>query len=96
MYWIHVAERDHFSDEYEALTKKASLPKSSPLLSLHPFLDDMGFICKGGRQQNSKLIYDSQHPVILHGNHAISKLIIHSEHLCLLHTGPLLVTASLN
>ena len=96
MYWIRVIQKDHFSDEYKALCKKVQLPTSSVLLSLRPFLDDMGLLRVGGRQQNSKLIYDSQHPLILHGNHPISKLIIRSEHLRLLHAGPLLVAASLN
>ena len=96
MYWIRMIQKDHFSDEYKALCKKVRLPTSSPLLSLRPFLDDMGLIRVGGRQQNSKLIYNSQHPLILHRNHPICKLIIHSEHLRLLHAGPLLVAASLN
>ena len=49
----------------------------------------------GGRQQNSRLTYDSQHPLILHGKHPVSKLIIRTEHVHLLHAGPLLVAASL-
>lgn len=95
MYWIRVAQGDHFSDEYEALMRKAPLPKSSPLLFLHPFLDNMGVIRVGGRQENSMLTYDNQHPMILYGNHTICKLI-HSEHLRLLHAGPPLIAASLN
>ena len=96
MYWIRVAQGDHFSDEHEALMRKTPLSKSSPLLSLRPFLDNMGVIRVGGRQENSVLTYDNQHPMILHGNHTICKLIIHSEHLRLLHAGPLLIAASLN
>ena len=42
------------------------------------------------------LRYNCQHPLILHGMHAISKLIIRTEHLRLLHAGPLLVSASLS
>lgn len=60
---------------------KKALPKSSPLLSLNPFMDDTGLIRLGGRQEHSRLSYDSKHPTILHGNHPVTKLIIHTEHL---------------
>ena len=94
-YWVSVAQKDCFLDEINAIISKKPLSRSSPLLSLTPFIDGAGLLRVGGRQQNAKLAYDSQHPLILHGKHPISKLIIHAEHLRLLHAGPLLIAASL-
>ena len=48
MYFICIAQRDQFGEEYEVLAKKTSLAKSSPL-SLQPFLNDMGLIRVGDR-----------------------------------------------
>ena len=59
-------------------------------------MDDKNILRVGGRERNSQLNYDKQHPVILHGTHPLSKLIIRNEHLRLLHAGPTLTAASLN
>jgi len=93
-YWVLVSQKVHFSSEIGAIKAKKSIPRHSPLLSLNAFMDGAKLLRVGGRQQNSKLTYDSQHPLILHGNHPITKLIIRTEHLRLLHTGPLLVSTS--
>ena len=95
-YWLHVAQIACFSSDIETLGKKTSLPRSSSLLTLRPFLDDKHLLRVGGRQENSPMKYETRHPVILHGGHPISKLLIRSEHLRLLHAGPLLVAASLS
>ena len=94
-YLVSLSQFAHFAAEIVAVKSPASLPKSSTLLSLNPFLDEVGLLRVGGRQQNSKLTYDRQHPIILHGKHPVSKLLVHTEHLRLLHAGPLLVAASL-
>ena len=94
-YWVSLSQFAHFAAEIVAVKSPASLPKSSTLLSLNPFLDEVGLLRVGGRQQNSKLTYDRQHLIILHGKHPVSKLLVHTEHLRLLHAGPLLVAASL-
>ena len=70
-------------------------PESSPLFTVHPFVDSNGVIRVGGRIQNSRISYASRHPVVLHGKHPITKLIISSEHSRLLHAGPTLIMASL-
>lgn len=94
-HWISISQAAHFKTEVAALRSGTSLPRSSPLVSLNVFRDEDGLLRVGGRQQNSKLSYDRQHPIILHGTNPVSKLLIHSEHLRLLHAGPLLVSASL-
>ena len=94
-YWISIIQNDHFQNEIQILKQERLLKKSSPLLPLHPFLDSNKLLRVGGRQQNSKLSYSNQHPLILHGKHPVTRLIIHSEHQRLLHAGPTLLTASL-
>ena len=78
------------------LKEDRQLHKSSPLIPLHPYLDVDDLIRVGGREQNSNRAYSTQHPVILHGSHAIIRLIIQSEHLWFLHAGPTLLSYSLN
>ena len=94
-YWISLSQGAHFSKEIGTLKAKASIPRSSALRSLNPFLDEQGLLRVGGRQENSELAYSRRHPTIIHGNHPVSKLLFLSEHLRLLHAGPLLVSASL-
>ena len=95
-YWFHVSQQSHFDNELNAIQKKVSIPDSSCLLPLHPIVDSSSLLRVGGREQNSKAPYSSQHPIILHGKHPVTKLIIQSEHLRLLHAGPKLLTASLS
>ena len=95
-YWVSIAQEDYFEKEIQAIKKGKVLPKSSPLLSLHPIIDSSGVIRVGGRGCNQKVPYSSQHPVILSGKHPLARLIIHFEHLCLLHAGPTLLACSLN
>ena len=91
-YWISIIQNDHFQNRIQTLKQECLLKKSSPLLPLHPFLDSNKLLRVGGRQQNSKLSYSKQHPLILHGKHHVTKLIIRSEH----HAGPTLLTTSLS
>ena len=95
-YWIVFSQGECFSAEVATLKSKQQMPRSSCVLSLHPFLDSEGILRVGGRQANAKLAYSQRHPVILHGKHPVSKLIVRSEHLRLLHAGPTLTSASLN
>ncbi len=57
MYWVSVSQAAHFATEIGALKSSTSLLKSGLYT---PFLDKIGILCVGGRQQNSKLSYDSQ------------------------------------
>ena len=95
-YWIAVVQRQHFTEEIKALKKQSALSSSSSLLSLHPILDSNNLLRVGGRQQNSKLLYSKQHPLILLGKHPVTKLIILTEHIRLLHAGPTLLSSSLS
>ena len=95
-YWLATTQVQQFAMEITNLKKGRQLHKSSPLISLHPFIDPDNVIRVGGREQNSNRAYSTQHPVILRGSHPITRLIIRSEHLRLLHAGPTLLSCSLN
>ena len=82
--------------EIASLQSDKSLPHSSSLLPLHPFLDKDGFLWMGGRQEHSKLSFFKLHPIILHGKHPLTKLLVWLEHRRLLHGGPTLVITSLS
>ena len=95
-YWLLLTQQLVFRDEIDALTCGDSLPCSSRLFHLHPFVDSSGLLRVGGRGQNAEMSYSVIHPIILPGKHPITSLIISSEHQRLLHAGPTLLTASLN
>ena len=95
-YWLSISQQEHFAREIDAIQREDTIPNSSCLLPLHPLIDSSGLIRVGGREQNSRAPYSSQHPIILHGKHPVTKLLIQSEHLRLLHAGPKLLTSSLS
>ena len=95
-YWVKLSQRAHFSREIGALKAERGISRASPLLSLNPFLDTVGLLRVGGREQNSKRLYGSQHPLIMHSRHPIAKFLACSEHVRLLHAGPLLLSTSLS
>ena len=92
LYWISLAQNELFQRQLELLKEGQDLPKTSSLLTLHPFMDSLGLLRVGGREQNSNRSYSSQHP----GKHPLTKLIVASEHLRLLHAGATLLTCSLS
>ena len=93
---LSLAQTDDFRSEIQALEKKKSLPRSSPLRTLHPIIDTTtGLLRVGGRVHNSSFSYSQRHPVVLHSRHPLTKLIIRAEHVRLLHAGPTLTSSSL-
>ncbi|KRX32907.1 hypothetical protein T05_1895, partial [Trichinella murrelli] len=57
------------------------------LIHLTPFIDEFGVIRVGGRLQQSNLLYQHKHPVILPNKHNITDLIIQGEHKHQWHAG---------
>ncbi|XP_071642941.1 uncharacterized protein [Temnothorax longispinosus] len=80
-------QRRSFHLEYKALSKDEPLGKSSQLNSLMPFISSDGLIRVGGRIQNSDLIYDARHPIVLPRSHELTKRIIEREHIHNAHAG---------
>jgi len=95
LYWISLAQHDHFSREIRDMETGKSVSSRSSLLPLHPLLDDHNILRVGGRQWNLEMGFSRIHPIILHKKHPITKLIVRAEHLRLLHAGPTLMMSSL-
>ena len=90
---IHSIQKLNFNEEYKALKKaklKQEIPdisKKSPIIDVHPFIDDKKIIRVGGRLKESNLHYSRKHPILLPGKHPFTKLIIQYEHERHLHAG---------
>ena len=81
LYWIKRIQQAHYQDTYKALLNKLECPSSSPVLSLHPFLDTNEVMRVGGRLVNSEqLSYDEKHPILLPKNSNFTKLLLQSIH----------------
>ncbi|XP_076301700.1 uncharacterized protein LOC143219711 [Lasioglossum baleicum] len=87
LYWCRTAQCAAFPNEIQALRQGRALPSKSPLLKLHPFLDEHNIVRLGGRLRHSTLPYDEKHPIIL-PNGRIAELIVDHAHLRALHGGP--------
>ncbi|XP_076225075.1 uncharacterized protein LOC116434182 [Nomia melanderi] len=60
----HLVQKDAFETEITALRANQSLPRSSPLRSLNPFLDNHGILRVGGRLRNNRLLHAGCQAVI--------------------------------
>ena len=87
-YWFLLTQQQTFPEEVDALIRGDSLPNSSCLFSLHPFVDSSGLLRVGGWGRNTEMSYSVIHPVILPRKHPITSLLISSEHRRLMHAGP--------
>lgn len=86
---VKAVQRETFPEEIKALSsprETKTVPKSSNLLRLDPFLDQKG-LCVGGRLRNSTLEYQEKHPKVLPNGHHVSKLIIRHFHEKVHHQG---------
>ena len=95
-YWALFTQEQAFQKEMEILREENSLPPSSRLFTLHPFIDSFSLLRVGGRGRNTDMEPSVVHPIILPGKHPITSLIVSSEHRRLMHAGPTLLTVSLN
>ncbi len=78
-----------FPDELKVLQRKpqgASLPKSSPLVSLNPILEE-GLLRVGERLKGSTLSEEQKHPIILPKDSHITQLILSHFHSQVCHQG---------
>ncbi|XP_032684998.1 uncharacterized protein LOC116850611 [Odontomachus brunneus] len=87
-------QSDMFRDEIVALSQKRSVPKSSPLSVLNPYMDEHGLIRIRGRLRRACLPEAMKNPIILR-THPLLVLIIQHHHLRTLHAGSQLTLRSL-
>jgi hypothetical protein len=85
MRWI---QEIAFNDELACLKQNKPINKKSRLLCLNIFLDwNDNLIRAGGRLQNSSLIYDVKHPIVLPNDHHLIKMLAKHVHIEQLHAG---------
>ncbi|CAL8069017.1 unnamed protein product [Orchesella dallaii] len=84
---IKMVQKSNFAAEIKSLQSNLPVSSSSRLKTLHPFLDNEGILCVGGRLQNADIPENKKHQMILpHDNH-VTKLLIRHTHVSLLHGG---------
>ncbi|KAJ8032042.1 hypothetical protein HOLleu_25452 [Holothuria leucospilota] len=79
-------QKEHYFMEFLALRKNGSVPNTSPIASLNPYLADDEILRIKGRLQLSELSYEEKHPVILPKCH-LSLLLVRHQHKLLNHAG---------
>ncbi|XP_066585644.1 uncharacterized protein [Prorops nasuta] len=83
---VKIIQAAAFLNDILTLQGKRSVPSSSRLLSLAPFLDAQGILRVGGRLQHSFLSDNQKHPIILPTNY-LTELLIRHIHITTLHGG---------
>lgn len=92
---IRETQADSFKEEIACLNRKKTLPTSSKLLQLTPFLDSDGLLRVGGRLENASCSYNVKHPLVLPKNHIFVDLIIKYYHEKYFHAGTSLLLSIL-
>ncbi|GBP08766.1 hypothetical protein EVAR_100643_1 [Eumeta japonica] len=89
---IKMYQKAFYPDEYKRLADRKSIPSTSKLLNLNPFLDPEGIIRSCGRLESSPdLSYNEKHPILLPYDCQYSKLLVKFVHAITLHGGNQLV-----
>lgn len=88
-FWFKKIQQVAFAKEITLLSTRSqvTLPKSSVLAGLSPFLDEEGVIRVGGRLTNAPIPYEQRHPTVLPGDSALVRRLIYHRHLQLYHGG---------
>jgi len=93
-FWVRSLQSEIFPCEMSLLRKTTPIKKSSPLLSLNPYLDTERLIRVRGRLRNATLLSDVRNPIVLK-DHPLVRLIIMDAHNRTLHAGSQLTLARL-
>ena len=80
------SQLESFSTEYRHLINNQEVRKTSPLLSLRPFISD-GLIRVGGRIAKNHLPFKNKHQIVVAKDHPLSKLLIIHHHEMNCHCG---------
>ncbi|XP_070075146.1 uncharacterized protein [Drosophila takahashii] len=90
--YIILAQREEYALELRLLRSKRSIPASSPIANLFPFIDQQGLLRACGRLTASKVLqYDERHPVLLPYSCRLSRLLVQFTHQITLHGGNQLI-----
>ena len=72
---IREMQKQGYPQEYNVLCRGHPLPRTSPLLSLCPFMDSEQIMRVGGRLANAELPYAEKHPRLIPTNQRLTTLI---------------------
>ena len=87
-YWVKKVQEEEFPQELAFLRDGKTVPRSSRLFTLSPFLDVDGIIRMQGRTVASNCLSDeSKFPIILGPNHKFVHLLIYEHHVLAHHQG---------
>ncbi|KMQ88303.1 gag-pol polyprotein precursor [Lasius niger] len=87
IFWTEATQRTHFSKEIKLLQNLTSLPTSSPLTRLCPFLDEHGRLRLQGRLRFASINPSEKQPLILPRESTLTHLLIRHHHHSTLHGG---------
>ena len=77
---LQFSQTQSFLPEISAVKSEQSLPCSSRIKTLTPYICPNGFLRAHGRLEKSQLDHDTKRPIILDGKHPISQLLILATH----------------
>jgi transposase InsO family protein len=77
----------YFTPEISAIQKGQTVPKSSALRKLTPFLDESGVLRLRGRIENSAVSHATKHPILLPGKSHLAEMLVMKIHSDLGHMG---------
>ena len=84
--WIYVCQHTSFHKEIHHL--QTNKGKRIPIVrQLHLFLDELGYLCCGGRIHNAPVNSDTKFPYLMPKSHPLTRLIVYAVHQEQLHTG---------
>ena len=69
-----------YADELLKLKNGKTVPKSSNVYKLCPYIHEDGLLHVGGRLQNSSLTEEQKHPILIPSKHQVAKLILNDLH----------------
>ena len=86
---VSQVQQECFSKEIQCLKNNSSLPTSSPLIPLSPFLDDEGILRVGGRLSKLERVhgFSQVHPIIVPKKHHVAILLVRHFHQSVEHQG---------
>lgn len=89
---ITLCQKASYPNERNQLSSKGSIPSTSSLLNLNPFMDEDGIMRSCGRLENAPgLSFNEKHPVIIPYNCQFTRLLVKFVHDITLHGGNQLV-----
>ncbi len=77
---IRAVQQEVFAEEFRCFKDNKNIPKSSPLFTLNPLIDENGLIRIGGRMSRVITGFDESNPIIIPRQHHIAILIVRHYH----------------